>query len=270
MPRLKDKVALVTGAGRMGNIGVAICEAFLRQGARVVAVDRRDDEIDAITDQMMRTGRGDQFRFWTMDVTSREDWVRILAETEAAFGGLDVLVNNAGVSFQGGVADSSLEQINAAMAVNHDALFLGMQVCLPALARSSERFEGGGAVINNLSMASYMPNANNLGYQVSKAAARMLTLCAAAQFGPQRVRVNSVHPGLTLTPLVEEAFAEYASAGMWETTEAAISAVAHMAPLSTPGRPDEVAHAFVYLASEEARFVTGASLYHDGGLGRRY
>ncbi|WEK56752.1 MAG: SDR family oxidoreductase [Candidatus Brevundimonas phytovorans] len=270
MARLRGKTAIVTGAGRSGNIGVAICEAFLREGANVVATDRNDDDAAAVSARMATTGRGDAFRFAVHDVTEAGDWARVVEQTEVWFGGVDVLVNNAGVSYQGGLIDSTLDQMRTAMAVNHDALFLGMQACLPALEASVQRFAGGGSVINNLSMASYMPNANNLGYHVSKAAGRMLTLCAATELGPKRIRVNSVHPGLTVTPLVTEAFTAYAEAGLWESGEAAIDAVAAMSPLGFASQPEDTAHAFVYLASEEARFVTGTSLYHDGGLGRRY
>ena len=127
-----------------------------------------------------------------------------------------------------------------------------------------------GAIVNNISMASYMPNATNIGYHVSKAAARMLTLCGAIEFGPRKIRVNSVHPGMTMTPLIREGFADWVAAGMWETEAAAEAALAAMAPLGISSQPEDAAHAFVYLASEESRFVTGASIYHDGGIGQRY
>lgn len=270
MRRLDGKVAIVTGAGRAGNIGVAICEAFLREGARgVVATDLRNDDLEAITARMDAAGDGG-FHLLSHDVTSEDDWTRVVDRTVAAFGGVDILVNNAGISIHGGVADTSLAELQRAMAVNHDALFLGMKICLRELERCAERFAGGGAIVNNLSMASYMPNANNLGYHVSKAAARMLTLCAASEFGAKRVRVNSVHLGLTMTPLIREAFDDYTRAGLWENPEAAEAAIASMAPLGISSQPEEAAHAFVYLASEETRFVTGASIYHDGGLGRRF
>ncbi|MCP3733488.1 SDR family oxidoreductase [Sphingomonas sp. RP10(2022)] len=271
MGRLEGKVAIVTGAGRMGNIGVAICEAFLREGAKgVVATDLRDDDVAAIRARLSGVAAADAFHFVPHDVTDEGDWARVVHATVSRFGALDVLVNNAGISVHGGVVDTSLADLRRAMAVNHDALFLGMKACLPALLDSATRFAGGGAIVNNLSMASYMPNANNLGYHVSKAAGRMLTLCAASEFGPQRVRVNSVHPGLTMTPLIHEAFDDYTRAGMWDSAAAAEAAIAAMAPLGVSGQPEDTAHAFVYLASEESRFVTGASIYHDGGLGRRF
>jgi 3alpha(or 20beta)-hydroxysteroid dehydrogenase/cyclopentanol dehydrogenase len=271
MNRLEGKIALVTGAGRIGNIGLAICEAFLREGARaVIGTDMRSDEAPAIRERVEAQHGTDRFRLLQHDVTSQEDWQRVVGVVVAEFGGLDVLVNNAGIAIHGGIESTSLEDLRKVMAVNHDALFLGMKTCAPALADSVKRFSGGGAIVNNISMSSYMANANNIGYHVSKAAARMLTLCGATEFGPRKIRVNSVHPGLTMTPLIREGLADYVAAGLWETEAAAEAAIAGMGPLGVSSQPEDTAHAFVYLASEEARFVTGASIYHDGGLGQRY
>lgn len=269
--RLEGKVAIVTGAGRNGNIGVAICEAYLREGAKaVVGTDFRQEEAEAIKARMAALGAAGTFSLVEHDVTSAADWSRVVEGVAAAHGGLDVLVNNAGISRHGGIADTSLEDLHKVMAVNHDALFLGMQACLPALAQSVSRFPGGGSIINNLSMASYMPSANNIGYHVSKAAGRMLTLCAALEFGPQKVRVNSIHPGITMTPLIREALAGYAAQGQFASPEDAEAKIAAMGALGITSDPEDTAHAFVYLASDEARFVTGASIYHDGAIGQRY
>ncbi len=268
--RLEGKVAIVTGAGREGNIGVAICESYLREGARVVATDFREEEKDAIVARMAKAGPADAFRYLLHDVTSEADWARVAQETQAAFGGIDILVNNAGIAIHAGIEHCSLEDLRKVMAVNHDALFLGMKACLPALKDSVHRFPGGGTIINNLSMASYMPNAHNIGYHASKAAGRMLTMCAALEFGPAKVRVNSVHPGLTMTPLIREGLADYVKLGAYDNVEAAEASIAGMGPLGISSDPEDTAHAFVYLASEEARFVTGASIYHDGAIGLRY
>lgn len=271
MSRLAGKVALVTGAGRVGNIGVAVCEAFLREGAKaVVGTDFRDDEASAIAQRMADIPSGGRFLALHHDVTSEESWHSVVDETVREFGALDVLVNNAGISVHGGVMTTSLADLRRVMAVNHDALFLGMKACVPELERSVARFPGGGSIINNVSMASFMPSDANLGYQVSKAAARMLTLCAAVEFGPKRIRVNSIHPGLTMTPLIEEAVDDYVAQGRWESREAAVDGISQLSLLKTSSKPEDTAHAFVYFASEEARFVTGAALYHDGGIGRRY
>lgn len=269
--RLAGKVGIVTGAGRRGNIGEALCRAFLDAGAKgVIGTDLRRDEAEAIEQALAQAGHADRFRLVEHDVTSGESWAAVVEQALAAFGGIDILVNNAGIADHSGIADADIERVRRVMAVNHDGLLLGMQACLPALSESVTRFPGGGSIINMVSMASYMPNARNIGYSVSKAAARMLTICAAVEFGPRRVRVNSIHPGLTMTPLLREGFEGYVAAGAWSDVTEAQRAIEAMAPLSMTGEPADVAHAAVYLASDESRFVTGASIYHDGGLGQRF
>lgn len=269
--RLENKVAIVTGAGRTGNIGVAICDAFLREGAAgVVATDLRDDEAGEIVRRMNATHGEGRFRLLAHDVTCEDDWARVVQETCSTFGQLDVLINNAGIAIHGGILGTSLEDLRKVMAVNHDALFIGIRACAPALEAAASRHAGGGVVINNVSMSSYMANANNIGYHVSKAAARMLTLCAARELGPRNIRINSVHPGLTMTPLIREGLDDYVSLGIWQSADEAEAAITAMSPLNRSSQPEDTAHAFVYLASEEARFVTGAALYHDGGLGGVY
>ncbi|GAD47878.1 putative cyclopentanol dehydrogenase [Caenibius tardaugens NBRC 16725] len=271
MGRVEGKVAIVTGAGREGNIGVAVCRALLREGAKaVIGTDMRADQAQAISDSVAADGHAGAFRLVQQDVTSEADWQRVIGDTVAQFGQLDVLVNNAGLSIHGGVLNTSLEDLRTVMAVNHDALFLGIKYATPHLASAVERFEGGGSIINNLSMASYMPNANNIGYHVSKSAGRMLTICAAQELGSKRIRVNSIHPGMTMTPILREGFEDYVRQGLWESTEAAEAALAAMGPLGISSQPEDTAHAFVYLASDESRFMTGASIYHDGAIGLRY
>lgn len=269
--RLAGKVAIVTGAGRPGNIGVAVCEAFLREGAAgVVATDLRGDDEAAIMAQITADHGADRFVLMRHDASDEAGWRAVLDETLARFGGLDVLVNNAGISIHGGVETLALDDLQKVMAINFAAIFLGMKVCAPALAEAAHRHPGGGAIINNLSMASYMPRGNNLAYHASKAAARMLTMCAAEEFGPRRIRVNSVHPGVTITPLIRESLASYVAQGQWASIEEAEASLTALSPLGTMGVPEDVAHAFVYLASDEARFMTGAALCHDGGIGKIY
>lgn len=271
MGRLDGKVAIITGSGRVGNIGVAACEAFLREGARaVIATDFRSEQSDEIVGSVEAQFGAGRFRLLQHDVTSEQGWQDVIGIVQAEYGALDVLVNNAGISVHGGIEATSLDELRRVMAVNHDALFLGMKLCAPMLASAIDRFPGGGSIINTLSMASYMPNAHNVAYHVAKAAGRMLTMCAAQEFGNRRIRVNSVHPGLTVTPLLKEGFAQYAEQGLWESGEAAEDAIAAMGPLGTKGYPEDTAHAFVYLASDESRFVTGATIVHDGGKGGRY
>lgn len=271
MSRLDGKVAIVTGAGRVGNIGVAVARAFLREGAKaVIGTDFRREQAAQIEALVREDGSPGSFVLMEQDVTSEADWARVVDTTIADFGQIDVLMNNAGISIHGGIAQTSLDDLRKVMAVNHDALFLGIKACAPHLASAVERFGGGGSIINNLSMASYMPNATNIGYHVSKAAGRMLTICAALEYGAQKIRINSIHPGVTMTPILREGLESYVAQGMWESTEAAEAALAAMNPLGIASEPEDTASAFVYLASDEARFVTGASIYHDGAIGLRY
>lgn len=271
MGRIQGKVAIVTGAGRIGSIGLAICEAFLREGAKaVIGTDMRDDERDAIRARVDALNAPGRFKLVEQDVCQGSQWEELVARVISEFGGLDILVNNAGISIHGGIKDSSIDDVRKVMAVNHDALFLGMKYCAPALADSAKRFEGGGSIINNCSMATYKTSGHNIGYHVSKAAARMLTMCGATELGPDRIRVNSVHPGLTVTPLVREGLQQYTDSGMFSSVDSAIEKIAGSNPLKIAGQPEDAAHLFVYLASDESRFVTGAAFCHDGGLAIQY
>jgi 3alpha(or 20beta)-hydroxysteroid dehydrogenase/cyclopentanol dehydrogenase len=266
MDRLKGKCALVTGAGRIGNIGVAICEAFLKEGAAgVLATDIRPEQQQAVEDALAQFG-ADRFKFVQHDATSEEDWRRVAEEMIATFGQIDILVNNVGIALEGGVFDTTLESLRRSMAINHDSIFLGTKVCAPLMESAITRHPGGGSIINTVSMASYMPSAHH----TSKAAARMLTLCTAAELGPKRIRVNSIHPGMTMTPMLREGFEHYVERGVWPSIEVAEQSLAAMAPLQIGSVPEDTAHAFVYLASDESRFVTGSAIYHDGGLGQQY
>ena len=259
MDRLKGKVALVTGAGRMGNIGVAICEAFLREGAAaVIGTDIRAEQQQEIEAHLATAGEG-KFLYLQQDVTSEADWRRVADQAIAAFGQLDVLVNNAGIALEGGVLDTTLDSMRQSMAINHDAMFLGTKICAPLLESAIERHPGGGSIVNTVSMASYMPSAHHLGYHTSKAAARMLTLCTAAELGPKRIRVNSVHPGYIDTPMVSKALIEAENGN-----EVRVQLIAAHA-LGRLGRAEEIANAIVFLASDESSFMTGSELVVDGG-----
>ena len=270
MDRLKGKVALITGCGRIGNIGLAVCEAFLREGASVVATDILTNDQEEIVNSLVGKSSADRVLFLQHDATREEDWQRVADQTIATFGQLDVLVNNVGIALEGGVIDTTLESFRRSMAINVESAFLGTKTCAPLLETAATRHPGGGSIINTVSMASYMPSAHHLGYQTSKAAARMLTLCNAVELGPKRIRVNSVHPGTTHTPMLREGFEHYVERGVWSSMEECDRALAEMCPLKMNSEPEDTAHAFVYLASDESRFVTGASIYHDGGLGQRY
>jgi NAD(P)-dependent dehydrogenase (short-subunit alcohol dehydrogenase family) len=264
MTRLKDRVAIITGAGRLGNIGQAVCEAFLSEGAAgVVATDLRDAEADALAE---RFGR-DRFVFQLHDVASEQHWRRVLDATVERFGGLDILVNNAGMGMAGDSATLSLDDFRKTMDVNLYGAFLGTKVCAPPIAARAARYPGGGSIINVSSMAAYMPNAHNIAYHCSKSALRMLTLCTSKELGPQAIRVNSVHPGPIVTPLLREAFGRYSEAGMYASAQEAEQRIAASSPLGRMGTPEEIARLFVYLSSDDACYITGTAIAHDGGVG---
>ena len=264
MTRLKDRVAIITGAGRPGNIGQAACEAFLAEGAAgVVATDLRDGEAGALADRF----GSDRFVFQPHDVASEQDWRRVVDVTVERFGGLDILVNNAGMGKSGDSATLSLDDFRKTMDVNLYGAFLGTKVCAPMIAQRAARYAGGGSIINVSSMAAYMPNAHNIAYHCSKSALRMLTLCTSKELGTQGIRVNSVHPGPIVTPLLREAFQRYSQAGMYESAEDAEQRIAASSPLGRMGTPEEIARLFVYLASDDACYITGTAIAHDGGVG---
>lgn len=267
MAKLEGRVAIVTGAGRAGNIGQAVCAAFLEEGASgVLASDIREDEAPALEE---RFGR-DRFAFARHDVTSQDDWERVLATATERFGGVDVLVNNAGVGKSGTVASLSLDDFRQTMDINLFGAFIGTKVCAPAISERAMARGGTGAIINVSSMAAYMPNASNLAYHCSKSALRMMTMCNSMELGPQGIRVNSIHPGPIVTPLLESAFHRYTEAGMYESAADAERKIAASSALGRTGRPDEIARMFVYLASDDSSYVTGAGFAHSGGVGMQF
>ena len=264
MRKLKGRVAIVTGAGRPGNIGESVCAAFLDEGAGgVVATDLRAGEAQALADRF----GSERFVFQPHDVASEADWRRVVDVTLERFGGLDILVNNAGMGMAGDSATLALEDFRRTMDANLYGAFLGTKYCAPPIAERAGLHAGGGAIINVSSMAAYMPNAHNIAYHCSKSALRMLTLCTSKELGPQGIRVNSVHPGPIMTPLLKEAFRRYSQAGMYASPQDAEQRIAASSPLGRTSTPEEIARLFVYLASDDASYITGTAIAHDGGVG---
>jgi NAD(P)-dependent dehydrogenase (short-subunit alcohol dehydrogenase family) len=257
--RLKDKAALVTGAA--SGIGRACAAALAREGARVLACDV--DETGLAETAKLSPAIVAQ----ALDVTQAAAWAAAVAEAEARFGGLHVLVNNAGLCVSAGVMDTTLGTWRRQNAVNLDGVFLGVQAALPLLERS-----GGGAIINISSVAGLKGIAGLAGYCASKGGVRLFTKavaleCAAAGKG---VRVNSIHPGAIETPIWVKmrhggALPE-GSNTVAEEMDATRAGAARATPLGFAGAPDDIAEGVVYLASDAARFVTGAELVIDGGV----
>ena len=250
MGRVKNKVALVTGAG-MG-LGRAAAMMLAREGARVVVTDVKQDEGRDTAEKIIEAGG--EAMFVRHDVTSEADWNDAIAAALRRFGKLDILVNNAGVLFSASLEETSLEQWRWLMSVNCDGVFLGTRQAIAAMKQK------GGSIINISSVAGLVGLPNLAAYNASKGAVRLLTKAAAlecAQSGG-RVRVNSIHPGGIWTPMLEQFLGKR---GEHDADDAA----AQMHPVGHAGEPDDIAYGVLYLASDESKFVTGAELVIDGG-----
>jgi NAD(P)-dependent dehydrogenase (short-subunit alcohol dehydrogenase family) len=246
--RLAGKVALISGGAR--GMGAEEGRLFAKEGARVVLGDVLEVEGKA-TEEQVRAAGGEA-TFVRLDVTSESDWQSAVATAERLYGKLDVLVNNAGVGGSGSrVEDTALAEWERTMAINSTGVFLGTRAAIPAMRRA-----GGGSIVNISSQLGLVGTDNSSPqYQASKGAVRLLTKTTAIQYAGEGIRANSVHPGPIVTPMTERRRANP------ETSRLMLSRI----PLGRYGQPMEVALGVLYLASDEASFVTGSELVIDGG-----
>jgi NAD(P)-dependent dehydrogenase (short-subunit alcohol dehydrogenase family) len=242
--RLEGKVALISGGAR--GQGAAHARRFVEEGAAVVLGDVLDEEGEATAAELRDSGGRAEYAH--LDVTRSQDWQAAVGFTEERFGLLNVLVNNAGIITEGGAVDEDEESWNRVIAVNQTGVFLGMKHAVPAMRRA-----GGGSIVNISSTLGVVGAEDYIAYQASKGAIRQMTKSAALSYVGDGIRVNTVCPGFITTPMTD-------ALGQ-EIHEHDIG----MTPMGRPGRPVEVSHAVVFLASDEASFVTGAELYVDGG-----
>lgn len=249
MHRLDSKIALITGAG--SGLGAAAARRLHAEGAFVWLTDRVADNGRALAAEL-----GERAEFRVLDVTRESAWIEVLAAIEAAHGKLDILVNNAGVGVVADIETTTLEQWRFVHSVNVEGTFLGCKLGIGLMKRT------GGSIINMSSVAGIVGDPKLAAYCSSKGAVRTLTKavamhCARKQYG---IRVNSIHPAFIDTPMVGDILA---------TTKDRDKARENMAkgiPLGRIGEPGDVAAAVAYLASDDAKFVTGAELLVDGGL----
>ncbi|MFN3458261.1 MAG: SDR family oxidoreductase [Novosphingobium sp.] len=247
MGRVQGKVALVTGGA--SGLGAADSAALAREGAIVVVTDVNLASAQKVADEI-----GNGAVAFALDVSSEEQWTSVLAEIEARFGRLDVLVNNAGVVLNADVEDTSLEKFRWVNSIMTDGVFLGMKYAIPLMNKGD-----GGSIINMSSVGALLGYPIYFAYSAAKGAVRSMTKSVAvmAQVKGYKIRCNSVHPGAIETPMVQQA--EGRPGQVQEIPSGVL-------PFGTPGHPDDVAALVVFLASDESRFITGAELVIDNGV----
>jgi 3alpha(or 20beta)-hydroxysteroid dehydrogenase len=246
MQRLKNKIAIITGAAR--GMGAATARLFVAEGARVMIADVLDPEGSALASEL-----GAAARYRHHDVSREDSWDSLVHDTLAEFGGVDVLVNNAGVLLMRGLLETSRADFERILGVNLLGTFLGIKSVAPQLIA-----RGGGAIINISSVDGMKGSNATSAYSASKWGVRGLTKVAAMELGHQGVRVNSVHPGGINTAMTARAGAE-AQAATRRYFKATV-------PLGRLGQPEEVAPLVLFLASDEASYVCGAEITVDGGM----
>ncbi|WP_182349393.1 SDR family NAD(P)-dependent oxidoreductase [Tomitella gaofuii] len=266
MKALNGRIALVTGAAQSEGIGQGIVGALLRAGADVVFSDI-DDKAGLRSLEILNTkyGRG-RALYLHHDVSSEHDWGHVREEVLARHGGLDILVNNAGSSFAGSLATVELEHLQRCMSVNFESQFLGLKTFRGTLIERSGLWSGGAAVVNNSSIGAYMGDPSNLPYGISKAAARMLTMCAARELGPCNVRVNSVHVGMIDTPLLRASFERRVEHGQASDVRKLQEDLESRVPLGRIGTPSDAGELVAFLCSDAAQYITASAFVCDGGM----
>ena len=251
MDRLKDKVAIITG-GSLG-IGRACAIRMAEEGAAVAVFDVVDEQGAALVQEL--AGRGFRAAYWHVDVTREREVQAAVDEAATRFGKLDILVNNAGISGANKPTDEITEaEWDLVQAVNVKGVFFCVKHSVPHLRRA-----GGGSIVNLSSIYGIISAADVPPYHASKGAVRSMSKTDALLYAPDRIRVNSVHPGFIWTSMVE-AFLQNQP-----DPQAARTGLNALHPLGHIGEPDDIAMAVVYLSSDEAKFVTGAELVVDGG-----
>ncbi|MCM3570982.1 glucose 1-dehydrogenase [Neobacillus mesonae] len=252
MGRLEGKVAIITGAA--SGMGLAGAQLFAKEGAKVVATDVVVEKLERNVNEIIENG-GDVTAL-QLDVSKPESWSDVIDKTIRKYGKIDVLVNNAGIHIAKGILEAELDDWNKVMAINTTGVWLGMKAVIPHMQKN-----GGGSIINTSSIAAIVGgigDGHGAAYSASKGAVRSLTKHAAQWFGENNIRVNSVHPGAIFTGM-----AEAVGIKTQENMGSHYNGKAALRPYA--GESMDIANAYLYLASDESKYVTGLELIVDGG-----
>lgn len=242
--RLSGKVAIITGAAL--GMGAAEAKLFAKEGAKVVATDIKDDVLQEVVNEIKANG-GDAIGL-KHNVISEEEWKKVIQTTIDHYGKVDILVNNAGIASPKTMAQMEMDEWNKVMDINLNGCVIGMKYVIPEMQKA-----GGGSLINISSIGGIVGMAGSSPYTAAKGALRSLTKSAAVEYGKDKIRVNSVHPGIIETPMTAESFKD------------ALPFYKTFTQLPYFGQPEDVAYGVLFLASEESKFMTGAELVIDGG-----
>jgi NAD(P)-dependent dehydrogenase (short-subunit alcohol dehydrogenase family) len=259
MGRLAGKIALVTGGASVPGLGSSTAQRFAQEGAFVYVTDRDLAGAEKVVAGIIAAGG--QATALAHDVTRPEDWDRVIAAIEAGHGGLDVLVNNAGIAvlamLEGTTLDGWLHQNN----VNLNSVFLGTQRAVEVMRKPAANGKPrGGSIINISSVAGLIGVPGCAAYAASKGGVRLFSKVVALECATQGIRCNSVHPGMIATNIQGVALED--NAANYDATMALV-------PMGYMGAPDDIANMNLFLASDEARYITGAEMVVDGGMTAR-
>ena len=250
--RVAGKVALVTGGA--SGLGKASAGMLAREGARIAVADINAQGGEAVA-QAIREAGGEAV-FVPLDVTDEAQWQAAVQATVAAFGGLNVLLNSAGIAINRTVEDTTLEEWRRVHAIDLDGVFLGCKHAIQAMAAA-----GGGSIVNISSIAGIIAGHNLAAYNSAKAAVRLLSKSVALHCARKgyNIRCNSLHPAFVDTPILDDILVRHGR-------EEGMAKLSRQVPLGRVGVPDDIAYAVLYLASDESGFMTGAELILDGGI----
>ena len=253
MKRLQNKIALITGAGQ--GIGLATAKLFAKNGAKVLLTDINEEEV-LTQSEKMKLDYPDQILAIKHDVTSADDWKTAVNYIDSEFGGINILVNNAGIMAVGTIEDETFEQWKHVHNIDLDSVFLGCKYTIPIMKKEKK-----GSIINVSSISGIIAGHNLAAYNSAKAGVRHLSKSVAVHCAREKndIRCNSIHPVFIDTNLLEGLYKKLGK-------EKAIEKLSRQIPMGKIGEPNDVAFAILYLASDESKFVTGTEIRIDGGI----